>query len=135
MTTVVLTTWNGRISPVLDVARQAERFTTDSGRIVSHQTDLLPGTDLQDQIAALVALQPQVLICGAISRPLAQHLTAAGVKLIPFTAGETEAIMKAWLRGALPNETMLMPGCYGRRLGWCRGGRGRNGWGRRGVPR
>ena len=46
MTTLLLTTWNGRLSPVLDVARQAELVKADAGRIVSRATVTLPGSDL-----------------------------------------------------------------------------------------
>ena len=123
MTTVLLTTWNGRLSPVLDVARQAELVQADAARIVSRVTVTLPGDDLDGQAAALLALQPQMLICGAVSRPLAGKLTAAGIQLIPFRTGAAEQVIEAWLQGRLTDETLLMPGCCGRRLGWC-GGRG-----------
>ena len=123
MTTLLLTTWNGRLSPVLDVARQAELVKADAGRIVSRATVTLPGSDLDDQASALLALQPQVLVCGAVSRPLAGQLTAAGIQLIPFRAGGIEQVIESWLQGRLTDEALLMPGCCGRRLGWC-GGRG-----------
>ena len=123
MTTVLLTTWNGRLSPVLDVARQAELVKADAGRIVSRATVTLPGSDLDDQASALLTLQPQMLICGAVSRPLAGKLTTAGIQLIPFRTGAAEQVIAAWLQGRLTDETLLMPGCCGRRLGWC-GGRG-----------
>ncbi|NLF86370.1 MAG: hypothetical protein GX571_09735 [Lentisphaerae bacterium] len=123
MTTLLLTTWNGRLSPVLDVARQAELVKADAGRIVSRATVTLPGSDLDDQASALLTLQPQVLVCGAVSRPLAGQLTAAGIQLIPFRAGGVEEVIESWLQGRLTDEALLMPGCCGRRLGWC-GGRG-----------
>lgn len=121
MTTALLTTWNGRLSPVLDVACQAEWVQADAGRIVSRETVTLPGSDLDGQAAALLALQPHVLICGAVSRPLAGRLTAAGIRLIPFRTGASEQVIEAWLQGRLTDETLLMPGCCGRRLGWCGG--------------
>ncbi len=134
--TVAITTWNGRISPVLDVARQIELLEADGGQIGGRRLETLPGTSFQNQAEALLALHPAVLICGAISRPLADLLTTGGVKLIPFTAGETDAVAQAWLTGTLPNPAMMMPGCCGRRMGWCGRGRGRGparGRGRRPV--
>ncbi|MDD5706386.1 MAG: NifB/NifX family molybdenum-iron cluster-binding protein [Kiritimatiellae bacterium] len=131
---VALTTWNGRISPVFDVARQVELLEIDKGRVVGRRSAGLPGTDPLGQANALSALQPQVLICGAVSGSLAAMLTSAGMQLIAFTAGESGKVLDAWLAGALPNPAMTMPGCGGGRRGRC-GGRGRGcraGW-RRGA--
>ncbi len=127
---VAMTTWNGRISPVLDVARQAELFKVSGGQARVDRTVVLPGTEPEPQADALQALGAQVLICGALSRPLAMLLSAAGLNLLPFTAGETGEVLAAWLAGNLPNPVMTMPGCGGRRLGWCRGRRrgGRDGY-------
>jgi predicted Fe-Mo cluster-binding NifX family protein len=122
--TVAITTWNGRVSPVLDVARQIELLEADGGQIAGRRLATLPGTSFQHQAESLLALHPEVLICGAVSRPLADLLTTGGVKLIPFTAGETDPVVQAWLTGTLPNPAMTMPGCCGRRMGWCGRGRG-----------
>jgi predicted Fe-Mo cluster-binding NifX family protein len=128
MKTLLVTTWNGRVSPVLDVARQAELVKADAGRIVSRTTVKLPGETPEGQAAALRALQPQVLVCGAVSRPLAALLVSDGTRLVPFRTGAVDEIIGAWLQGRLDDATMLMPGCRGGRLGWCRGrGRGRQG--------
>ena len=136
MTTVAVTTWNGRVSPVLDVARQVELLDVEDGRVVGRRQAGLPGADPFQQAAALLALRARVLICGAVSRPLADQLIAGGIELAPFTAGETEAVIRAWLDGTLANPALRMPGCGGRRQGWCGGGRGRHGRGcRAGGPR
>jgi predicted Fe-Mo cluster-binding NifX family protein len=128
MKTLLLTTWNGRISPVLDVARQAELVTADAEGIASRTTVKLPGKDPEGQAEALRALKPQVLVCGAVSRPLASLLMADEIQLVPFRTGAVDEIIEAWLQGHLDEAAILMPGCRGRRMGWCQGrGRGRQG--------
>ena len=128
MKTLLVTTWNGRISPVLDVARQAELVKADADGNITRTTVKLPGDDPEGQAAALRALQPQVLVCGAVSRPLASLLMADEIQLVPFRTGAVDEIIAAWQQGRLDDAAVLMPGCRGGRLGWCRGrGRGRHG--------
>jgi predicted Fe-Mo cluster-binding NifX family protein len=125
---VALATWNGRISPVFDVARQVLMLEVEDGRVIARHEERLPGTEPQTQMARLTGLAPQTLICGAISQPLAAMLAAAGMRVIPFTAGAVEEVLAAWLAGSLPNPALSMPGCCGR-MRRCHGGRhgGRSG--------
>jgi predicted Fe-Mo cluster-binding NifX family protein len=120
MMKVALATWNGRISPVFDVARQVLLLDVDEERERARHEETLPGTDPQAQVDRLMALAPQTLICGAISQPMAVLLAAKGVRVIPFTAGPVEEVLAAWLAGSLPNTALSMPGCCGR-MRRCRG--------------
>ena len=131
---VALATWNGRISPVFDVARQVLVLDVEAGREVGRRLEALPGTGGQAQAARLAELDPRTLICGAISKPMAALLAARGVRVIAFTAGEVDAVLAAWLAGNLPNPALTMPGCRCRRH--CQGGRAtgsrnRRGWSNR----
>jgi predicted Fe-Mo cluster-binding NifX family protein len=127
---VALTTWNGRISPVFDVARQVLILDVEDGRVLARREETLPGTEAQAQAGRLAALGPQTLICGAISRPMAALLAASKIRVIPFTAGDVERVLGAWLLGTLPSPALSMPGCCGRmrrcrgRGSWSRAGRG-----------
>ena len=131
---VALATWNGRISPVFDVARQVLMLDVEEGRVVARHEETLPGIEPQAQAGRLAALAPHTLICGAISQPMADLLAAKNIRVIPFTAGAVEEVVAAWLAGALPNPALAMPGCRGRRgrfrgpgcgrgMGACFGGR------------
>ncbi len=124
---LALATWNGRISPVFDVARQLLMVDVDNGRVVARHEESLPGSDPQVQAARLAALAPETLICGAISRPMAAMLASRGIRVMPFTAGGVDDVLAAWVAGALPSAALSMPGCCGRgRMRRCRGGlRGR----------
>jgi len=117
---VALATWNGRISPVFDVARQVLMLDVEDDQVVARHEETLPGTEPQAQAGRLAALAPHTLICGAISQPMANLLAAIKIRVIPFTAGTVEEVVAAWLAGALPNPAFAMPGCCGHRRR-CRG--------------
>jgi len=119
---VALATWNGRISPVFDVARRVLMLDVEEGRVVARHEETLPGIEPQAQAGRLAALAPHTLICGAISQPMADLLAARNIRVIAFTAGSVEEVVSAWLAGALPNPALAMPGCCGQRKR-CRGGR------------
>jgi len=117
---VAIATWNGRISPVFDVARQVLVLEVEDGREVSRHEEALPGTDPQAQAARLKTLGAEVLICGAISRPMASVLSGASVRVLPFVAGPVDQVLAAWLAGGLSAPVWSMPGCCGR-MRRCRG--------------
>ncbi len=119
---VALATWNERISPVFDVARQVLMLDVEEGRVVAQHEETLPGIEPQAKAGRLAALAPHTLICGAISHPMADLLAAKNIRVIPFTAGAVEEVVAAWLAGALPNPALAMPGCCVQRR-HCHGGR------------
>jgi len=118
---VALATWDGRISPVFDVARQVLIVEVENGEAAGRHEESLPGTDPQAQAERLAALGPQVLICGAISRLMAEMVAGKHVRVLPFTAGDVEQVLAAWLAGALPGPAWSMPGCHGRKTRCCDG--------------
>ena len=119
---VALATWNGRISPVFDVAQQVQMLDIEKGRVAGWRQEALPGTEPQAQADRLAEFGTQVLICGAVSQPMAGILAARKIRVIPFTAGDVEQVVGAWLLGTLPNPELSMPGCCGQRRR-CHGGR------------
>ncbi|MDD5483281.1 MAG: NifB/NifX family molybdenum-iron cluster-binding protein [Kiritimatiellae bacterium] len=122
-----ISSWNGRIAPVFDVSRQIAVLETNGARVISRQTDNLETDEPFAKINQLMELGIDALICGAVSRPLADMITARGIKLIPFVAGEIEQVEGAYLTGNLGNAAFAMPGCCGRRQRFrgAGGGRGR----------
>ncbi len=127
---VAIATWNGRISPVFDVARQVLLVEFDAGRIAERRDEMLPGTDPASQADRLRELGVEFLICGAVSQPMAAMLAAKGVEIVPFTAGPVEQLLAAWMAGGLPAPTWCMPGCRGRMRRFRCGASGRRGQGR-----
>ena len=127
---IALSTWNGRISPVFDVAQKLLLVDVAGGREVARTV-----IEMNEQAFALRAakvreLGANVLLCGAISRALAALVDSSGVKLVAFLAGEVEDVLGAYLAGKLPAPEFMMPGCPCPARGRCRrqayrGGRGR----------
>lgn len=128
---VAIPTLEDRVSPVFDVAQAVVLVELDGDRELRRQTVPLHARDIARRVAELSQRDVNVLICGAISRPLEATLHAAGVRVIPQTCGPVEEVLQAFLADRLNDRAFLMPGCCGRgRRGWC-GARGRAGQGRR----
>jgi len=119
---VAIPTLEDRVSPVFDVSQAVVVVELDGDRELHRDTVPLHARDITRRVAELSQHIVQVLICGAISRPLEAALVAAGVQVIPQTCGAVEEVLQAFAAGQLNDRAFLMPGCCGRRR--YRGGRG-----------
>ena len=99
----------------------------EDGRQVRRNDANLQEDDLRARAEKLAELGVDVLVCGAISRPLEAMLTAAGVKVIAQVCGGIEEVLDAHGTGRLGDPAFAMPGCCGRRRGFGYGRRCRNG--------
>lgn len=116
-----------RVSPVFDVAQTVVLVELDAAREVRRQTVPLHSQDIARRAAELSQYGVNVLICGAVSRPLEELLCAAGIHVIPQTCGPVEEVLQAFATDRLDERAFLMPGCCGgRRRRW----RGAGGCGR-----
>lgn len=123
--TLGISFWNGRVSPVLDVARHLLRVSFEKDGTPCRQVESLPGGEIEQQADRIAELGVEVLICGAVSCELDEILHRCGITVIGFTAGPVEEVLAAWSAGRLPDARYAMPGCCGRRRGCRRRGRGR----------
>ncbi len=121
---LAVTAWDGRIAPVFDVTRQATLLTLAGGVEGVPRRELTLSDHPATKVAQLAEAGVETLLCGAISRPVADLLDARGIAVIPFLAGELEAILDAYRDGRLSLPTFAMPGCCRRRQGAGRGPRG-----------
>lgn len=130
---LAIANWGDRVSPVLDTAASLTLVEHDgageTGRTVVH----LDSGSLLTRAQQIAGLGLDGLICGAVSRPLFEMLSAAGVEVLPFVAGEVGTVLAAFLRGELPHQDFTLPGCCcrwrGQGPGNGAGHRGRGGWG------
>lgn len=106
--------WAGRVSPVFDTAETLLVVNVDGGRQVSRERVGLPKGPLHDRVNRLAASEIDVLLCGAISRPLYDMLVAAGIDVNPFLSGEVDALLESALQRGTIDRRFLMPGCGGR---------------------
>lgn len=115
--------WNSRISPVFDVSRKVRLVEVNNGSVVSAGDQSLPEEDPDLKLRRLAALGADILICGAVSNRVREMALARGFTLIPFVAGEVDAVTEAWLNGTLNQAVYRMPGCRVRQCAFR--GRGR----------
>ena len=116
-TRIAIPTWDDRISPVFDVARHLLVVDVEDNAEVARSEVVIEETALPRRAKQLTDLGVNVLICGAMSRPLERMLTSAGVQVIPHTCGSADSVLKTFLSGQLTEQAFLMPGCRGRGRG------------------
>ena len=115
--------WEQRIAPVFDTARQIHLVESDGTRITAEKAHAISGEDVPQKVAWLAEQGVTTLVCGAVSRPLQERISAVGIKVVPFVAGDLRQVIQASFDGSLNGAAFTMPGCCGRRRG--RGGAGR----------
>jgi len=128
---VAIPTWEGNVSPVLDVAQNLLVIDIEAGVEQARRLEPLGETGVAARARRLRSLSVNVLICGAVSWPLEQALVSAGIEVIAHICGNVDEVLRAYLSGRLPCRAFLMPGCGGFRHRW---GRGRCGFGPRKGP-
>jgi len=112
---VAVPTWQGRVSPVFDVARRLLVVEYQNGTERDRTETAITSTTLVDRAKDVSKLGVDVLVCGAISRPLEQLLIAEGVEVIPQTCGDVNEVLAAFQAGQLNRPAFVMPGCGRRR--------------------
>ena len=129
---IALTVWNGRIAPVFDVAGTVRLVELDGKTITEDRMVNLPqSSGMMSRVAALVEQKINVLVCGAVSRPVHRMLAASGIEIHSFVSGEASEVLEALIDGRLEETTFSMPGCgMGRNRRGCGRGAGNIGRGR-----
>lgn len=116
--------WQGRVSPVFDVATNLVVIELAEGGEVARQEVLLTATDPVKRAQQVAQLPAELLICGAISWPLEIALRSAGVEVIAQTCGQLDEVVRCFQQGDLAKGALRMPGCCGRRRFRGRSGHG-----------
>ena len=114
---LAIPTWNDRVSPVFDTASRLVLVDVEQGaeqgrRIVQAGADPYPTL----RVRRLGELHIDLLICGAISRPLAELVSASGVLVVPWVSGPVDDILRAYLTERLADPCWRMPGCQSHRI-------------------
>lgn len=123
---IAIPNWNGRISPVFDVAETIllVELGPDGGRSDRHL--VCPSqTSVDRRATVLAAGGAETLICGAISRPLEMAVASLGIHVIPHVCGDIDDVLEAFANGTLDDARHRMPGCCGRQRRRRCGRRGR----------
>jgi predicted Fe-Mo cluster-binding NifX family protein len=104
---VAIPEWNGRVSPVFDVARSIRVFDVHDGTVTDVSIRRFTG---DSRAAALVKLGVDFLICAAISTALESALWVSGIEVIPDTCGTVEEIVAAFVAGDTELKKFRSPG-------------------------
>jgi predicted Fe-Mo cluster-binding NifX family protein len=109
-------TWNNRIAPQFDAARQACIVEARGGAIADERLETFRSQLPIAKVSRLVELGVGTLVCGAISRPIQALLAAQGIRVVPFVSGDLRAVIRAWINGGEEYAAFAMPG-HGTRSG------------------
>lgn len=109
-------TWNNRIAPQFDAARQVHIVDAYAGAIAVERMETFRSQVPIEKVSRLVDLGVDTLVCGAISRPIQALLAAQGIRVVPFVSGDLSAVIRAWLDGGHAYASFAMPG-HGARSG------------------
>jgi len=112
---VAIPYWQGRVSPVFDVAGNVLLVDVADGMEQARESVAIDTQQPYARADLLAGKGVKVLICGAISWPLERALAAVGIEVIPQTSGDIEQVLAAFIHGQLGQDAFLMPGCCGRR--------------------
>ncbi|MBP8259944.1 MAG: NifB/NifX family molybdenum-iron cluster-binding protein [Verrucomicrobia bacterium] len=118
--TIALPICEGRISPVLDVACRFMVVEIAGGREISRREVLMGETQPALLVMGIKEMGAQVLLCGAMSQPIAHWLESAGVRVWPHLCGDADAVLQAFLSDTLGRSEFRMPGCCAGHCGWHR---------------
>lgn len=108
---VAIVTWNKSVSPVFETASRLVLIDVEQREERARRTIEMPANLSPLQRARRLAeLEVNVLICGAISRPLEELVSTTGVVVIPWVAGPVEGILRAYLTRRLSAAHWRMRG-------------------------
>ncbi len=112
---VALPIWNSRVSPVFDTAERMLIVDFNGDSVVGSEEYQFHNVFPPLRSKELCDIGVDVLICGAISNPLAGMIHDTGIRLLPWVSGEVDEVVDAFRRGELSDSRYFMPGCRGRR--------------------
>lgn len=112
---VAIPAYSGRISPVFDAAQHLLIIDILNGEERDRNALVMQEPESLRRARWVAGLGVNVLICGAISWPLAALLESAGVRVISRKCGPVEEVLRVFMSGGLSEDAFVMPGCRGRR--------------------
>ena len=123
---VAIPQWEGRVSPVFDVAGNLLLIDLEHGVEIARQDVVMTDDIPAARARRMAAMGIHTLICGAVSRPLELALLHSGIEVISQICGDVDQVLDAYRKGRMGQPMFFMPGCRGRqrRFRWGRRGGG-----------
>jgi predicted Fe-Mo cluster-binding NifX family protein len=130
---IAIPVWNGFVSSVFDFAHRLLLVDIENGKEVKRCEVDLKAESPPQRAGSLKNLGVDVLVCGAISRLLADMTAASGIQVLPFVTGRVSEVLQAYITGQLVQPQFAMPGFWpGARKGFGQWRQRRRWRGRRG---
>ena len=115
---IAVPVWEGRISPVLDTADRLMVFSIIGG-IIDSRDEIFIGEKSLPEKARDIKHYSDILICGALSRPMESCLESFGVEVHGWVMGNAERLVEMYACGGVPGPEYYMPGCGNRQFYGC----------------
>jgi len=130
---IAIAIWNDCVSNVFDFADRILLVEIDADKEISRSQISFESKSFPQRVSQLKSLKVDLLICGAISRALAEMVYAAGIEVLAYVTGGVDDVLEAYRSGELGQPRFAMPGCWpGARKGHRRSGQTRQRCRRRG---
>ncbi len=131
-TTIVIPVWENQVSTTFDFAEKLLVVEAESGCEIGRREVAFGRDSIAGKVAELKEAGIETLLCGAVSRPLANAVSQAGIQVIPFVTGDVDDVLAAYMCGQLDRPRFLQAGCpAGARRRWRNGRQHLGGIGRR----
>jgi predicted Fe-Mo cluster-binding NifX family protein len=108
---IAMPVWNGFVSSVFDFAHNLVVVDVEGKQETNRRQIQLEQQAIPQRMNQLVGSGIEVIICGAISRPMAAALAASNIRVIPFVTGPVDKVLDAYLNNRLAEPQFLQPGC------------------------
>ncbi|HUU19446.1 MAG TPA: hypothetical protein VMW72_20015, partial [Sedimentisphaerales bacterium] len=119
---IAIPIWNGYVSSAFDFAHRLLLLEIQNGSETNRSEISLDPESITQRATRLKTLGTDVLICGAISRSLASMVRASEIKVLPYTVGPVDEVIKVYLTNKLEQPQFVLPGFWpGARKGFRRG--------------
>ena len=123
---IAIAIWNDCVSSTFDFSDHILLVEIENEKEVSRSQILLKSKSSLQRVNQLKNLEADVLICGAISKTLAEMTKTSGIQVLAYTTGRIDDVLKAYRAGQLAESQFTMPGCWpGARKGFSKCGQGR----------
>ncbi|MCL5097539.1 MAG: hypothetical protein M1608_08435 [Candidatus Omnitrophica bacterium] len=109
--------WEGRVSPVLDVAGRFLVVCIENGQETGRREVLVSGAPPDVFVKGLKEQGIEMVVCGSLSYGFELFLQASGIRVISHVCGEANQVLSALIEGRLDSPEFAMPGCWGRGRG------------------
>ncbi len=107
---IAVAVWGSEVSPVFDFAHRIIVVQCEEAHEKARYRYGLPEKSMASRVERLRELGVNVLLCGAISNPLAKMVREQGILLIPWKCGLIEDVLLAYFSGTLEDPRFSMPG-------------------------